>query len=154
MIVYRIAKSLERARDISGFGAFKFGGRWNSKGTYTLYTSVNSSLAYLENLAQFNETDIPPNLFIAFIEIKAAETLTWQLPDNEYPPNWQTPENYESKLMGDKWMNENKFLVFKVRSVINPSEYNFLLNPLFAGYHDKVNVISTELLNIDTRLVR
>lgn len=111
-------------------------------------------MAFLESLVHFNETDVPTNLFIASIEIKADETLTFELPDSEYPPNWQKPENYESKLMGDSWMNNIKFLAFKVRSVVNPSEYNFLLNPLFPGYHDKVAVKSTELLNINTRVVR
>jgi RES domain-containing protein len=68
MLVYRIAKSLEHAQDIFGFGAFKFGGRWNNKGTYMLYTSMNSSLAYLESLVHFNETDVPPGLYITVIE--------------------------------------------------------------------------------------
>jgi RES domain-containing protein len=53
MVVFRIVKSLNRAKDLSGMGAFKNGGRWNSKGTYMLYTSINSSLAYLETLVHF-----------------------------------------------------------------------------------------------------
>jgi RES domain-containing protein len=154
MIVYRIAKSADRAGDISGFGSFKFGGRWNSKGTYMLYTSMNSSLTYLETLVHFNEPDYPPNLYITAIEIKDSDELIYQLPDNEYPVNWQTQENLENKIKGDQWVRENKFLAFKVRSAINPYEFNFLLNPLYPGFHDKVTVHSIEQLNIDTRLAR
>ena len=154
MIVYRIAKSLQRARDFSGIGAFKNGGRWNSKGTYMLYTSMNSSLAYLETLVHFNETDQPPNLCITAIEIKESDELIYQLPDNEYPVNWQAQDNLENKIKGDQWVRENKFLAFKVRSAINPSEFNFLLNPLYPGFHDKVTIHSIEQLNIDTRLIR
>jgi RES domain-containing protein len=153
MIVYRIAKSIKRTQDFSGTGAFKNGGRWNSKGTYMLYTSINSSLAYLENLVHFNEFEIPPNLYIIAIEIKN-NAAVYELPDSEYPPAWQAQDNLDNKIMGDQWMRENKFLAFKVRSAVNPSEYNFLLNPLFPGYHHRITIHSTELLNIDTRLMR
>jgi len=154
MVVYRIAKSIRRAQDFSGIGAFKNGGRWNSKGTYMLYTSVNSSLAYLETLVHFNEPDMPPDLYIAAIEVKAGSKLIYQLPDDEYPAAWQAQGNLENRITGDQWIRENKFLAFKVRSAINPSEYNFLLNPLFRGFHDKVTVHSVERLNIDSRLTR
>lgn len=153
MLVYRIAKTEGRAQDISGFGAFKFGGRWNSRGTYMLYTSMNSSLAYLENLVHFNESDVPPGLYIAAIEIQD-NALIYELPDTQYPKEWQMPDNPENKLTGDEWMRTKKYLAFKVRSVINPSEYNFLLNPLFSGYHDLVTIVSIVRLNIDARLIR
>jgi RES domain-containing protein len=154
MIVYRIAKSIQRAGDFSGIGAFKNGGRWNSKGTYMLYASMNSSLAYLETLVHFNEPDVPPNLYITAIEIKDSDSLICQVPDEEYHTTWQEQDNLENKIKGDRWMSEGKFLAFKVRSAINPSEFNFLLNPLFPGYHEKVIIHSVQQLNIDTRLIR
>ena len=154
MIVYRIAKSAERAEDISGFGSFKFGGRWNSKGTYMLYTSMNSSLAYLESLVHFNEIDVPSNLFISSIQLPDSGQLIYQLPDNEYPATWLVQDNLENKLMGDQWILENKFLAFKVRSAINPSEFNYLLNPLFQSYRDIVTIDSIQKLDIDARLIR
>lgn len=153
MLVYRIAKSAERAEDISGFGSLKFGGRWNSKGTYMLYTSMNSSLAYLESLVHFNEIDVPSNLFISSIQLPDDNKLIYQLPDKKYPITWQVQDNLENKLMGDQWILENKFLAFKVRSAINSSEFNYLLNPLYPGYHDKVTVQSIQKLNIDARLI-
>jgi RES domain-containing protein len=154
MIVYRIVKSLRRTKDFSGIGAFKTGGRWNSKGIYLLYTSMNSSLAYLETLVHFNEPDLPANLYITAIEIKDDETLIFQLPDEDYPRAWLAQDNLENKIMGDQWTRENKFLAFKVRSAINPSEFNFLLNPLYPGFHDKVSIHSVQPLNIDGRLIR
>ena len=147
-------KVVAAAGDLSGLGAFKNGGRWNSKGTYMLYTSVNSSLAYLETLVHFNELDTPPGLYVTAIALRGDEGLIYQLPDNEYPDNWLAPDNLENKIMGDKWIRENKFLAFKVRSAVNPTEYNVLLNPLFPGFHDKVVVNSITPLNIDTRLLR
>jgi RES domain-containing protein len=152
MTVFRIVKSELRARDISGMGTFRNGGRWNNKGTYMLYTSMNSSLAYLENLVHFDETNFPPGLFIATLKIEADEKMVWQLPDTDYPAAWQIPESPENKLIGDQWMREMKYLAYKVRSAVNPSEYNYLFNPLCPHYHDLVRVESVEPLITDARL--
>jgi RES domain-containing protein len=152
MKVYRVVKSLKRVKDLSGMGAFKNGGRWNSKGTYMLYTSINSSLAYLENLVHF-DTDVPTDLHIAEIEIDD-DSMIYQLPDDKYPRDWQSKDNLENKVLGDKWMLDKKFLGIKIRSAINPSEYNILLNPLFPGYHDKLIIISTQTIPIDSRLLK
>lgn len=154
LIVYRIAKSLHRAQDISGTGAYKNGGRWNSKGTYMLYTSMNSSLAYLENLVHFDDTEAPPNLYITAIEISADRKLIYELPDDNYPDLWQETGNIKSKILGDEWMQQNDYLAIKVRSAVNPLDFNFLLNPLSPGYHDKVLIKSIKQLNVDPRLIR
>jgi RES domain-containing protein len=45
MIVYRLAKA-KYSNDLSGKGAEKTGGRWNSKGTALLYTSESQSTLY------------------------------------------------------------------------------------------------------------
>jgi RES domain-containing protein len=153
MLVYRVAKSFDRVQDLSGFGAFKFGGRWNNKGTYMLYTSMNSSLAYLENLVHFNEGEVPPNLYIATIEIKD-DNLIYQLPDNKYPASWQAPGCAGNKKLGDKWMVAKKFVAFKVKSAVNPLEFNFLINPQHRLYFEMVVISSIEKINIDMRLLR
>jgi RES domain-containing protein len=152
MFVYRISKSAERARDISGTGAFLYGGRWNSPGTRMLYTSVNSSLAYLENLVHFNEFNTPPALYMTQLEVD--EGLIEQIQDWEYPEFWQQPDNLETQVLGDSWIRANKRLGFEVKSAINPSEFNFLLNPLFPGFHDLVKIVSVTPLEIDPRLLK
>src|ERR1700761_870237 len=153
MIIYRIAKSLTRAQDLSGMGAFKNGGRWNSKGTYMLYTSMNSSLAYLENLVHFDELNFPPGLFIISLELKD-DSLIYTLPDDKYPASWLEQDNLENKLLGDEWMRKKEFLAVKVRSAINPTEFNFLLNPLFPGFPDKVVIHNIQPIDFDARLIK
>jgi len=152
MTVYRIAKSSVRAQDLSGIGAFKYGGRWNNKGSYMLYASINSSLAYLENVVHFDESGSPPYLYITTIEIKDNH-LIYELPDADYPGSWRQPDNPDNKAMGDQWIAENKFLAFKVSSAINPDEFNLLLNPLYPGYNDRVIVNSIHQLKNDARLI-
>jgi RES domain-containing protein len=153
MHLYRIAKTEQRAKDLSGTGAFRFGGRWNSKGTYLLYTSENSSLALLENLVHQDESELPPKLFITQLEIKRAN-LIYTLPDTEYPSNWLQLENIQNKLLGDQLMSERKYLGIKVRSAINQAEYNYLLNPLFPKFHDLLSLVSVTPLKVDERLVK
>lgn len=152
MIVYRIVKDWARAGDLSGTGAFRYGGRWNNSGTYMLYTSENSSLAYLESLAHFGD-DIPPKLYIVKLEINDKGDIIFKLPAKGYPLNWMESESLECKSLGDEMMSDQKYVCIQVRSKVNPYEYNYLLNPTYPGYHMLVNIISVEELNIDGRLI-
>lgn len=151
MTVYRIAKTKERATDLSGLGAFLFGGRWNSAGISMLYTSENSSLAYLEVLAHLSEFENPPLLYLSRIEIDGKAPV-YELPEKSYTENWQTGESDESKSFGNKWAEDKLYLVLKVKSAINPNEYNVLLNPDFPKFSVMVKMISVAPLTIDARL--
>ena len=90
MNLYRIVQNKTRTTDLSGIGAFIAGGRWNSKGTYMLYTSENSSLAYLESLVHFERSCMPPRLFIMMLEVDST-AIVYTFPDAEYHTNWQNP---------------------------------------------------------------
>jgi len=152
MKTFRIVQDKYRASDLSGTGAFRSGGRWNSKGTYMLYSSENSSLAYLESLVHFDKMLIPPQLFITELEITDV-SLIYTLPGNDYPKNWMKISLIENQLQGDRWMNEKKYLGIRIRSAINLLEYNVLLNPLFPKYYDLVRIISVREIPVDERLV-
>jgi len=153
MLIYRTAKTEKRARDLSGTGSYMYGGRWNSKGTYMLYASDNSSLAFLESLVHQDESELPPHLYIITLRVDDA-AIIHNVPDNEYPKNWQKLENTSNKLSGDEWMYKKEFIGFRVRSAINPSEYNYLLNPLFPRFYDLVSIAALAPLDIDKRLIR
>jgi RES domain-containing protein len=152
MFVYRIVQSKTRTTDLSGTGSFKYGGRWNSKGTYMLYTSENSSLAYLETIVHFDEEYIPPNLFIVKIEIDNKAPV-YTVPEKDYPVEWKQLELIKNKTFGDQWMKGKKFLAIKVRSAINYFEYNYLLNPLFPRFDDLVKIVDVIEIKMDERLV-
>ena len=153
MVVYRIAKTKQRVTDLSGLGAYRTGGRWNSKGTYMLYTSENSSLAYLENLVHLDESEFPPSLFIAELTISPTAPI-YRLAEKEYPENWLHLGNLENKTRGDKWMSAREFLAIRLLSAVNHSEFNYLLNPLFPAFHDLVKVSFIQQIEVDDRLVK
>ncbi len=117
-----------------------------------LYTSENSSLAYLETLVHFNNAEFPPYLHITPINIdKSAQVF--ELPDDQYPLNWMEVGNPDCTLLGDEWMTQQKYLAIRVRSAINNAEYNYLLNPLHPKFNKLVKVTGTELIHVDTRLI-
>lgn len=152
MFVYRIVKSKTRTGDLSGTGSFRGGGRWNNKGTHMLYTSENSSLAYLETLVHFNTIEFPPQLYIVKISV-SDEAPIYELPDKDYPAQWLEIGQPACKLMGDKWMSEQKYFGFRVRSAVNPSEYNYLLNPLYPDFNKLAEAVSATEINIDERII-
>ncbi len=154
MTLFRITKSEKRATDLSGMGAFKEGGRWNSPGTYMLYTSENSSLAFLENLVYFEQDNAPANLYIMSMNLKADSSLIFTLPMALYPKDWIEKGNLGNKLLGDQLLAGRKYVAVKVRSAVNPYEFNLLLNPLFPGYHDLIRINAVEKLKIDPRLIK
>ena len=132
-------------------GAYQRGGRWNSKGTYMLYTSENSSLALLENLVHFDKSLMPPNLYIMHLEIEDTAGI-FTLDDVDYPVDWKRPGLLENQESGDRWMKEKHYLAIKVKSAINELEFNYLLNPLFPRYHDLIKVVNVTALDVDSRL--
>lgn len=153
MKVYRIVKTKKAAADLSGRGAFTYGGRWNSKGTHMLYTSENSSLAYLENLVHLDESELPSDLYIMEIDL-ADKGPVYTVPEKIYPADWQQLEQVICKQLGDQWMASMEYLAVKVKSAVNPTEFNYLLNPLFPEFAPLVQVRKVSLLMVDTRFVK
>lgn len=151
MIVYRIVKDRARTNDLSGTGAFKVGGRWNSIGTYMLYTSQTASLALLENLVHVDQLNMPPNMFIMTIDFDEAAGV-YEPPLSLYPKDWKKPGLIEAQQMGDRWMKEAKYLAIKVRSVVNEQEFNYLLNPAYPNFNKLAELVVVHPLDIDSRL--
>ena len=152
MKVFRIVQDQIRTTDLSRTGAFRTGGRWNSKGTYMLYTSENSSLALLEISIHYDNGDMPPELFIMEIDI-SDDSLIYTLPDDQYSKDWLKLSLLENQARGSMWMNNKKWLGIRVRSAINQREHNILLNPLYPNYNNLVKVNIVSKLPIDERLV-
>ncbi len=68
MIVYRLSKSKYSA-DLSGKGAEKAGGRWNSKGVAMVYTSASRALCTAEVSVHVPLGIVPVDYELVSIEI-------------------------------------------------------------------------------------
>lgn len=131
--VWRIAKHTPEfsADDLSGGGAKKTGGRWNSKGRSVLYASASIALATLETLAHLGDSIAVRNAFLVRIDIPLA---VWERRNRlalaSLDPTWLAePAGSATIALGDQWLDSAAAAILEVPSVIVPEESNLLINP-------------------------
>lgn len=132
VVLWRIAQETRdyRAEDLSGGGAAKTGGRWNSAGNAMVYTSRSVALAYLESLAHLGR-QAPRNRFLIRIVVpdEVWERALWAK-EKELPRTWRAePVGVGSMQFGDKWLTSRKSVLLCLPSVIVPEDTNVLINP-------------------------
>ncbi len=153
---FRIYKSRYASSAMTGEGAKKFGGRWNSKDVAVVYCSSSLALAQLETLVHLKGS-LPPGGFeflrIAFpqkwikhrIEVIDLENFGFDWRD--YPSHVQLRE------IGDEWIASSKSLVLQVPSAVSPTESNYLLNPAHPDF-PKITVGTASPVKWDARLLK
>ncbi|MGI8554995.1 MAG: RES family NAD+ phosphorylase [Pyrinomonadaceae bacterium] len=128
LTTYRIYKAKYAATMFDGEGAYRFGGRWNSRRTRILYTAGSLSLAALEMLVHLNDEEIL--LSYSFAAAEFDESLI--LPVEEFqtlPKNWSaSPPPLEIQRIGDEWASSEASVVLKVLTSVLPVEFNYLIN--------------------------
>lgn len=147
---WRIVREDHGSAAFDGEGAWRFGGRWNSRGTRMVYTSGTLSLAALETLVHLNPlvafkyVAIPVEFDEALLETFAASDLPadW----NEEPPPPSTAE------IGDRWVKESRSPVLELPSVIIPAEPNYLLNPAHSEFK-RIRIGKPVRFSFDPRLI-
>lgn len=149
MMLYRFT-SEKYSADISGEGARRYGGRWNSKGNAVLYCSCAVSLALLElfiHKASYDE--IKTNMLLT-IEVPDMPVIT--LSNTGLKKNWQSDIEY-CRFIGDSWLGSGESLLLKLPSAIITPEYNMLINPAHPGFK-KVAVAAALFFEFDARLFK
>ena len=150
MIVYRLSKAMY-ASDLSGKGAEKAGGRWNSKGTAMVYTGESRALCTTEIAVHTPLGNLPIDYTMVSIEIPDDVQLS-ELSDSELPADWRMfPHPHSIQETGDKFIRENLFAVLRVPSVVVQGEYNYLLNPAHPDFSG-IKVIAVNPFSFDERL--
>lgn len=149
MICYRFAQS-QFSHDISGEGAKKIGGRWNSKGIPVVYCSLTISLSLLELFIHSLSYDEIKQHHLMIIE-SAVDNIT-EITTKELKKGWQLDIDY-CKFIGDEFLRTNTHLFLKVPSSIIPDENNLLINPAHKDF-SKVRIKSSRLFEFDSRLFK
>ncbi len=149
MIVYRISKQ-HYIEDLSGTGAARYPGRWNSKNTYILYTAATPSLALLESVVHISKI-IQDKYSMATIYLP--DNMLEEVTVKDLPENWSVfpPPDYLKKY-GDDFVRKQKSLALKVPSAIMPEDGNILINPS----HPDIKLVKIETIRpitIDSRLL-
>lgn len=136
-----------------GEGAFRFGGRSNSRGTRILYTAGSLSLAALEMLIHLNNEEIL--LSYSFASAEFDESLI--LPIEEFqtlPENWSdSPPPMEIQRIGDEWAHAKASVVLRVPTSILPVEFNYLINTEHPEF-SKVKLGEPQTFTFDERLYK
>ncbi|GAB3427808.1 RES family NAD+ phosphorylase [Niabella aquatica] len=149
MKIYRIVRS-EYSDDLTGQGAFLYGGRWNTKGQYAVYAAEHISLAVLEIVVNYDRTLTPLLPSFHLVEMQVPDANITEIEQSALKKNWSSDMDY-TRYIGDQFLQSESDLVLKIPSVVIPEESNFLLNPRHTDLK-KVSIESVRKYGLDDRL--
>lgn len=150
MIVYRLAKTAY-SHDLSGKGAQKAGGRWNSRGVAMVYTSESRALCTAEIAVHTPLGILPDDYQLITIEIPDQIKIFKILPQN-LAPEWKSiPHSGKTQELGDTFIKAGKFVVMKAPSAVVPGDSNYLINP---DHPDAkmIQIVKVEPFTFDQRM--
>jgi RES domain-containing protein len=151
MIVFRLSRQAF-INDISGYGAERTGGRWNSKGIPILYTAASRALAVVEIAVHVPVGIIPANYFLASVEVPDNDILELDL--KSLPKNWNSnPFVKATQTIGDNFIRSNTHLILQVPSATVTGDHNYLINPRHSAFN-KVKIKSIDAFLFDSRLFK
>ena len=147
---WRIVREKYAATAFDGEGAWRFGGRWNSRGTRVVYSSATLSLAALETLVHLN----PPVAFrYVAIPFEFDEALVEAMHPVGLPANWtEEPPPPSTMEVGHRWVNESRSAVLEIPSVLIPTESNYLINPAHPDFR-RITFGKPSPFSFDPRLI-
>lgn len=144
MVVYRVAKS-KYIHDLTGEGAFRVGGRWNSQGKRVLYCSTSISLCMMEVLAHVKYNEQMEDMCLLALEVD--DDQCYKVRHEELPPRWNdVPLHKASQEFGDELLSRYDMLLLP--SVVVEREYNCIIN---ASRCPDVKVLWSETIKFDKR---
>ena len=150
---FRIFKAKYRDNCFDGEGARLFGGRWNSRGRKLVYTASTLSLAALEILVGVQDDELLDEYL--YLSAEFDERLMTDIHDFfELPETWNSsPPSFETRRLGDTWIDRMLSVVLCVPSITIPTEVNYLINPEHADFK-KILIGQPHRFEFDSRLVK
>lgn len=152
MEVFRLSRK-KFAQPLSGKGAALKGARWNSPGVEMIYTAENRSLAMAEVAVHLTFATLPDDYVMITISIPDEIPLK-RISKSLLPADWKTfPHPASTRIIGDDFVQENKFCIMQIPSVITQGDYNVLINP---GHKDfnKIEITKIEKFPFDRRIFK
>lgn len=152
MRVYRIERKKYLNDTLRGIGAsLSNGSRWNSYGTFLVYTAESRALAMLEVSVHLDlSEDLPTDRLFVEIDIPDDVAIS-ELSEKDLPKDWdEKPPNKRTQFVGDAFVRNQKTAVLKVPSSIVHEEFNFLINPLHSDAK-KIKIMAAKPFLFDKR---
>ena len=145
MIVFRCSLDIHIPATLAGEGAFRYGGRWNSKGVAAIYTAESRILAVLELVIRQPIDKICSDYRL----------LPLDIPDNvvepKVPQKWKQDESITRKI-GDNLLRNPDNLVIKIPSALLAKSFNYIINPRCPQL-SQVKMLEPEPILLDNRLL-
>lgn len=134
---FRLYKSVHAATALTGYGAKRFGGRWNSAGVAMAYSSSSLALAQLETLVHLRGP-LPPDGFESLELAIPASCVGKRISVGDLEElgiDWRShPSHLVMQEIGSDWITSAESAVMEVPSAVSPHEANFLLNPAHSDF--------------------
>ena len=151
LVAWRLDKAVHGAIWDSGEGAYRHGGRWNSRGVRAVYCSIDPSTAILEVAVHtgFRALDTVPHVLTA-VTITEHASVHVADPASIPNPNWLRPgiPSAGQQAFGDDLLTRYKFIL--IPSAVSTHSWNLI----FVGASAAGAYVSRlqEAFALDTRL--
>jgi RES domain-containing protein len=151
LVVWRLDQRIHAATWDSGEGAFRDGGRWNSKGVRAVYCSLDPATAVLEVAVHkgFKALDTVPHVITAATIVDVLEVHIAKS-DDVPNPNWLRPgiPSAGQQAFGDDLLRSHRFMA--IPSAVSTHSWNLIFDPIkAAGFY---SLDFQEPFALDTRL--
>ena len=146
MIVYRITTE-KWCRNLLASGNTA---RWNTRGSFMIYTAGSRALACLENIVHRSGEMSGKVYKVMLIEIPANVEIQ-EIKKVSMHKDWKSLTNYSyCQEKGNQWLREGATAILKVPSVIIEEEFNYLINPQHSQFK-KIKLADVEDFSFDAR---
>lgn len=127
LVAWRMDQAVFAATWDSGEGAYRFGGRWNSKGVRAVYCSIDPATAILEAAVHkgLRTLDIVPHVLTA-VSITTPASVHVIAPPSIPDSNWLRPgiPDAGQQRWGDALLANHPFVVLP--SVVSTNSWNLI----------------------------
>ena len=149
LVAWRLDQAIYAAAWDNGEGAYRAGGRWNSRGVRAVYCSIDPATAILEVAVHkgFRALDTVAHVLTS---VTITEPSTVHVVDFVPNPNWLTPgiPSAGQQEFGDELLAQRKFILLP--SAVSTHSWNLIFVGATAA--GAFAVRSQERFALDTRL--
>lgn len=150
LVAWRLDRAVYAESWNSGEGAFRAGGRWNSKGVPVVYCSLDPSTAILEVAVHkgFEVLDRVPHIMTSMTI--GDPSLVHVVNEGDIPnAEWLRPVSPgpAQQTFGNELLAKHPFIV--IPSAVSPRSWNLIFN---VGMTDAYVLRQQETFSLDTRL--
>jgi RES domain-containing protein len=146
MIVYRITTA-QWSNKLQASGNVA---RWNTRGSFVIYTAGSRALACLENLVHRSGEMNGKQYKVMLIEIPV-NVINEEILIGSMENGWKSLTNFSCcQTLGANWLSDGKSAVLKVPSIIIEQENNYLINPQHADFK-LIKLVGEEDFGFDAR---